>query len=516
MVISANIYCSFCGIHLPNNHDEYSTSPVTRKRHWFEEARAVAVDGSSSSLAHLSGIGVLLFRHSLSAPLSSELWYTDTEVLQGIRLLQPTSTWWGYGFHNSCWALFRARLAHVQNITDIVSSVFDQFHATACPHFSTLDFGHDYDGAGATQKAYGAPTLIDPNSTFLADPCAVPTAEDIQNSVPELPEVECPKSANSHSVNNFSWHHSLGRLPLEVLYEVFSYLSFSHLLDIRYVCRDLALLSRPDKLPDSFWRSQFMIGSEQDFLFMDVTEKRNWSRLFRGTRSLMKYPSMVNRKRIRKLLEPIAAMVELGMTTTKRVVGTCVVMDRDSGTWRSVGDGTPGNAIPALRRTTLLSGRTSGPSARSQREAGCRLAQHRAASFPRRFSASVGYFEISTVRLSFNQYISGINYIDAGSSSHTSEIGVDTGFQKESIKIPGTGSIEGIEVAFRPGGLVGIRMHFDSGESCWAGQHAGDEIAFGYIPVPKTADHFYLVTGLDVRARKLVIQLFADRIYQGI
>lgn len=256
MAISPNTYCSFCGIHLSNSHSEYSTSPVTRKRRWFEEARAAAVDASSSPVVYLSGIGILLFRHTLSAPLNSQRSYTDSNPLQDIRLFHPTSTLWGYGFHSSCWTLFRARLSHVQSTTDILASVFDQFQTTACPHLSTLDFGHDYDGAGETHKAYGAAVPIEPDSSFLADPCAIPIFGEIEDSVTERPAGEYPRPADTtrQTARNASWHLSLGKLPLELLYEVLSYLTFSQLLTARYVCQDLARLSLPDSLPESFWK----------------------------------------------------------------------------------------------------------------------------------------------------------------------------------------------------------------------------------------------------------------------
>lgn len=334
MAISLNTYCSFCGIHLSNNHSGYSTSPVTRKRRCFEEGRATPVDASSSPVVCLSGIGILLFRHTLSAPLNSQWSYKDSNPLQGIRLFQQTSTWWGYGFHDSCWTLFCARLSHVQSTTDILASVFDQFQTTTCPHLSALDFGHDYDGAGETHKAYGASVPIEPDSPFLADPCAIPTVGEIEDSVPERPAGEYPGPANTtrRTARNASWHLSLGKLPLELIFEVLSYLTFSQLLTSRYVCQDLARLSRPDNLPESFWKRQFMLGFEPDFLFVDLSAKQNWSRLFRGTRFLMDYPSMVNRKRIRKLFEPIASMVELEVQTAKRATGTCIAMDHDSRT----------------------------------------------------------------------------------------------------------------------------------------------------------------------------------------
>lgn len=239
-----------------------------------------------------------------------------------------------------------------------------------------------------------------------------------------------------------------------------------------------------------------MLGFEQDFLFVDVSVRRNWSRLFRGTHFLMDDPSMVNRKRIRKLFEPIALMVELEVQTAKRATGTCVVTDHDSRAWRSTHDVALRDDIPALRDTTLLSGRIAADFARSQ--PGYRLEQHRAAAFPSHAPGSACRFEISTVCLGFRQYVSGIKYIGADSWERTSQIGIYAGFKAESIEIPGPTSVRKFEVAFRPEGLVGIKIHFTDSDSSWVGQHNADEIAHAFIPVPEMTAHFYLIAGLDV------------------
>lgn len=107
-------------------------------------------------------------------------------------------------------------------------------------------------------------------------------------------------------------HHFFKALSPELKYEIFSYLSFDELLNMRLVCRNLALLATVDTLPQLYWRSRFLLGQEADFLFPRLTDKWDWSRSFFWTRASLRARllPLVNRKRIRQLLEPIAALVD--------------------------------------------------------------------------------------------------------------------------------------------------------------------------------------------------------------
>jgi hypothetical protein len=108
-------------------------------------------------------------------------------------------------------------------------------------------------------------------------------------------------------------HNFFDALSPELKFGIFSYLSFDELLNMRLVCRNLALLATVDTLPQSYWRSRFLLGQEADFLFPRLTDKWDWSRLFFWTRASLRARllPLVNRKRIRQVLEPIAALVDL-------------------------------------------------------------------------------------------------------------------------------------------------------------------------------------------------------------
>ena len=65
-----------------------------------------------------------------------------------------------------------------------------------------------------------------------------------------------------------------------------------------------------------------------DFLFPDLEQSRDWFRLYRGTLSILQAKdqspeqlSLLNRKRIRELLEPIASVVEADSGRSKELYG---------------------------------------------------------------------------------------------------------------------------------------------------------------------------------------------------
>ncbi|KAJ5356191.1 hypothetical protein N7517_010800 [Penicillium concentricum] len=115
-----------------------------------------------------------------------------------------------------------------------------------------------------------------------------------------------------------------GRLSLELKFEIFSYLTFD---GPNSICSH-----------GRIGEAWFLLGQEADFLFLNVTDRKDWYLLFFGTRaSLVAYTmltvkwekirgqnffgiretlikqtlSLINRKKIRQLLEPIATIVSL-------------------------------------------------------------------------------------------------------------------------------------------------------------------------------------------------------------
>lgn len=423
-VIPPNVYCHFCGIILDHSPNELGT-PSTTKRFWFEEVRAVISDSSSPGVVYLTGVGILETHNVLSAPLDDTRSYRDEGVLEDVLLSQKSDALWGYGFHNACWTLFRARLSHICRDVDIITSLFNQLFTTPCPNFSRFDFGHDYEGAASTHKVYGRPKPVDQYSCFYADPCEIPSVGELECSMPTIID-NLPSPVSCPPIGNSGVNRSFGRLSIELVYEIVSYLTFTQALTIRLVCRELALVVSPGRPPLSFWRTRFMLGHEQDFVFADTRVNRDWMRVFYGTRRLLrsKNGSLVNRKRIRNIMEPMAVVAELESRPPKDVFGIPISpVDSELRKCEPSRNEASDGLMSTVTAIKCFTGQTS--SHPTPLETGCHVEQYRGQYLLSRCSESGGNITIFMVRLAYGDFIAGMSYTESQSSKHfpASQIG---------------------------------------------------------------------------------------------
>ncbi|BCR86526.1 uncharacterized protein ACHE_30513S [Aspergillus chevalieri] len=210
-----------------------------------------------------------------------------TEALEEWRLCEPSESRWCFGFHNSCWRLLLLRLGHgqddyFQNETTIAESVFYQLYCTPCLEASSFKFGHDYEGAAQTHKSFGRPKAVDLSLHFYADPCAIPSMDDLKattfgfckapdGSLWKEQDGARPTTATVVGIDYHNEggncasspfgsnddrhllpfpddtreerykklerpkHHFFEALSPELKYEIFSYLSFDELLNMRLI-----------------------------------------------------------------------------------------------------------------------------------------------------------------------------------------------------------------------------------------------------------------------------------------
>ncbi|KAL4902685.1 hypothetical protein BDW74DRAFT_180387 [Aspergillus multicolor] len=268
---STNVYCPFCGvILLPDPHPE---GDPRRTRPWYAEVRGLIVikapdHVSLTGVGMIFGVGIISGQKILAAPVDSELSYTNAGALNEWRLLTPSRGPWAFGSHDACWRLLCIRLGSCHSEPAIVGSVFSLSYCIPCRNSSAFDFGHDYDGASHTQNAFGRPMSIDLSSHLYADPYVLPSIDLFEAAAP---------------LNIDTWNRQLdgctaqlfGSLPLEVTDEILSYMSTKELATLRRVCRNLANLAAVGRLPQSYWRSRFLVGQEADFLFSDPRDMRD-------------------------------------------------------------------------------------------------------------------------------------------------------------------------------------------------------------------------------------------------
>ena len=511
-----NIYCPFCGIILQSNAFE-NPIPSTSQRQWFAEIRAVVHSEARPGCPSLTGVGFLESDNTLLAPLDSNLSHRDTEALGVLTLFQNPGECCVYGFHNSCWKLLLARLPHIKHHV-ILKTIFSLLFTTPCPGFSAFQFNHSYRGAAETHKALGRPKPIDPTSPFYADPWAIPSLAALESFALNRDSSRSrrlkatrldPCTESASGLGRF-----FGRLPLEIINEILSYLPLVEVAVIRLVYRELALIAECESLPQSFWKSRFMLGHEQDYIFPDLAATRDWSQLFHGTQSCFMNgnKSLANRLRIRGLLEPIAMLVELNATKARKSLGLPIssVDSDEKRHWRLYNDN--GDDLPMIFKSMrFFTGQLSPEDHGNQLTHGCRVQQYRIARFPSQTrgtfcNGNIRQIKVSTIHIGTQCYISGIRYSCSQTFPSFGSLPLELGFctpaREKQINIPPGAIVKLVEVAFCASGLVGIRFVFASIEdrsSQWVGQCRGQGIARGILQIPESEHNYHLVTGLDVR-----------------
>ncbi|KAE8165221.1 hypothetical protein BDV40DRAFT_259020 [Aspergillus tamarii] len=490
----ANKYCPLCGVVLLC--EELEETPDTR-RPWYAEVRAVAKEEYSTNL--MTGVGFLDSRDVLCAPLDEELDYLNAFELHDVDLLRTESELHGFGIHDSCWMLLQDRLWHTIDSDKIAQSLYDLFYCTPSPHRSSLSFGHDYGGAKRWQRAYGDIAMPEGMPLLLqADPYAIPLLERLEENAPDVDsgrEYHSACTTTSTDINA-GYRNSFGQLSLELLHEVVSYLTVPEVLDLKCTSQDLAQRVVFSSLPPSFWKRQFARGSAMDFLFPDLEQTRDWFRLYRGTVFVLQAKdqspeklSLLNRKRIRALLEPIASVVEIDSGRSKEPRGRRAnCLELRPGHW-FVSEGLTQWRAENMY-TAYLSLETD------YLPHGCHVPRYRLGAFPHTMLHG-GEIKISTVQLGARTFISGISHHSTGIKEQAIGYGNMTG--QRTINVPPGAIFNQIEVAFCPEGIRGIRFHFRGNTSCdWVGDTRDKEMSYGVLQIPHSAHGTYhILAGTD-------------------
>ncbi|GAB1210321.1 hypothetical protein APSETT445_009112 [Aspergillus pseudonomiae] len=496
-MFEAHKYCPICGVVLLC--EDLEETPDTR-RPWYAEVRAAAREDYCDNF--ITGVGFLDPRENLVAPLDEELDYLNALELEDVELLRMESHLHGFGLHDSCWMLLQDRLWHTIDSEAIAQSLYNQFSCTPSPLRSSLSFGHDYGGAERWQRAYDdVPMPEDMPLLLKTDPYAIPLLEKLEESAPDVGggreyNLEYPTSSTDI---NTGYLNSFGRMSLELFHEVVSYLSVPELLNLKCTCRELAQRVLFSSLPQSFWKRQFARGNDMDFLFPDLEQKRDWYRLYRGTASILQTNdqsperlSLLNRKRIRVLLEPIACVVEADIRRSNEPRGRRAnCLEFRPGNWL-VSEG-----LTQWRAENIYTAYIS-----VELEIlphGCRVPRYRLSAFPHTMLHG-GEIKISTVQLGARVFISGISH-HSPDAQVTTEQAVGYGDLTDEITInvsPGS-TFNQIEVAFCPEGLRGIRFHFGGNTlSDWVGDSSDENMSHGVLQIPHSASGIYhILAGTD-------------------
>ncbi|KAL4757301.1 F-box protein [Aspergillus foveolatus] len=479
--MSPNVFCPFCGVILAQDPHSSISGPESIPRHrrpWYAEIRGIVSPNAPAENIILTGIGTLHSGGVLIAPADSERSYVDTEGLYPVSIFGRSPV--GWGFHSACWQLLSLRL-HPLSEKEISRSVFDVLYNTPCRDGSVFDFGHDYSGAVATHNAHGQ-VEIGHEPVLYMDPCAIPSLDELENS-------GSAEAVSHFGLGNYE-PRVFGSLSTELKHEILAYLSYRDVCMLRLLCRELADITHPWNLPQSYWRSRFLLGQEADFLFPSLLEKRHWPRLYLGTRGLLnsKSPPFINRKRIRGLIEHFAALVELYVAQPP-LHGSPVWPEPGSDDCFVLTD----KEKSLLRAYSFFSGHSTARQAHETLQVGCRILHYR--SGPILIAdRSRQHIIVSTIQIGARCFISGVRFAKKDTASL---IGYHHSASGATIYSPDQTNIRTIHVAFSSQGLTGISFTFSNSESSpWIGQSHGPEIALGNLSMVET-EPCYLVAGLD-------------------
>ncbi|KAF9893998.1 hypothetical protein FE257_008969 [Aspergillus nanangensis] len=445
MDVIFNAHCPFCEIILAVKQPE---TPLGSQP-WVSRVRAVFSDDDSCTSIGLTGVGLMESRYTLVAPLNGISGPPGTPRRFDFSQYQYR---WIYPFHDCCWRILLERLGKGRDRRHIANSLFRQFRCVPIQ-----------DGS----RFY-------PYSPAYVDPCAM-SVDGLERSIISDWKIHCdvgPPTATSGRA-------SLCNLPLELLHEVVSYLPYSQVRELQRVCRNLAQILARENLPQMFWRGRFLLSFEHDFIFPDLKSKRDWYRLYLGTEFELRNGSspLVNRKRIRGLIEPIAELMDVeeiaspaGRDCLQYMSGRPLVPPIILSAPPPASDpGTPYTYIYSADRDALY---------------------YRIQPLPVQENAHV---DISSVKFGNETYTSGLSF-----PSGLCDLGFCYQRTRKQVKIPRFTNIESIQVVFSPGGLVGLQFHFsDYTSSPWIGKHHGEGTAYGILDI-KYPHETRLIMGLDV------------------
>ncbi|KAL3496308.1 hypothetical protein BJX62DRAFT_251134 [Aspergillus germanicus] len=461
---TVNLYCPICGIILfPDRYLDRQVFRVTRARLWYAEIRAIYSTDISARQIAITGRGLISRQGSLYAPRDESLSYLDAGSLSLEKwpLCRSSETSCAFGFHSACWRLLLLRLGYIEDEplrdeTHVVKSMFLLLYCTLLVESRSFDFGHDYERAAKTHRAYRRPR-VDPSSALYADPFAIPSLDDLEAAA-RMPAFGHPSAGDDEippwflGENALSLTGNLGAprcivfpaLSLELKLHILSYLSFDELLNARFVCRDLAPLARMVNLPRSSWRSRLLLGQEAEFLFANLTEQVDWKRVFFGTRASLCANTLplVNRKRISALLEPIAALLQHEGVFWKGPMDLDFTPGESEESAMHVISGSNNEDQSLfLDITSFFNGDIADIDANNILHKGCRVLYHKAQPLVLPGQQCLRRIGVSFVRIGARRFISGLNmHLRGRSISHphvwigdTSSPGVARGM----LKIPG-------------------------------------------------------------------------------
>ena len=174
---------------------------------------------------------------------------------------------------------------------------------------------HDYEGiAQSTRRRLMNPLegMVEEEYGYCAaDPSRFGSIGELFRYLGSLPQLEAGSRSDIASLASCTRQKDvsssddlLEKLPADVIYLVLTLLPTDDVRKLRLTSRAIASASRPDSLPQSFWRSRFLVGFEMWFaLPTQIEGNHDWRKLYSRVKQALKSSGngsdrLRNRKRI--------------------------------------------------------------------------------------------------------------------------------------------------------------------------------------------------------------------------
>lgn len=248
--------------------------------------------------------------HQIIVPLERTKSCRDEDAMLEVyrRLYDDELEAWTFRFHAVCWDILLDQLSITSppEIDRTATILHQLLYCTTWSRHGYLRPGNDLGGAIRFQDHDRASLRRMEEEGFgylTADPSRVATRDNTlhgwnRSSADYERLSEELGLSDSHAQNN-----AFFKLPTEVIHILLSWLQTDDLLRFRLASRPIANLSRPDVLPQSFWRSRFSPPFELGYALPLQSERyQDWRNLYFAVRDAVNDPEgpgvLKNRKRI--------------------------------------------------------------------------------------------------------------------------------------------------------------------------------------------------------------------------
>lgn len=220
-------------------------------------------------------------------------------------------------FHDACWKMLcdQAGCGIPYSTLQLALVVYWILSRNRQTTGGLLCSQHEYEGIAQSTRR----RLMDPLEGMVeevygycaADPSRFGSIGELFRYLGSLPQLEAGSRSDIASLASCTRQKDvsasddlLEKLPVDVIYLVLTLLPTNDVRKLRLTSRAIASASRPDSLPQSFWRSRFLVGFEMWFaLPIQIEGNHDWRKLYSRVKQALKSSGngsdrLRNRKRI--------------------------------------------------------------------------------------------------------------------------------------------------------------------------------------------------------------------------